>query len=194
MLHSIKKKLNAAVERHRFLKRNLGVRSDNTLKLRKSSYIKCGKNVIIGEESRLLCWDEYNGKPLQNKPNITIGDNFHATRRLTMQCANSITIGNDVLVASDVFIIDYNHGTDPRTPSYLNNPLLLSDGVKINDGAWIGNNAVILGGVTIGEKAIVAAGSVVTKNVPPYTIVAGNPAKVIKTYDFEKEEWVKNDI
>lgn len=193
MLHDIKRKINAYRERRRFFKRNPGVRANNTLKLKKSEYIKCGDNVIIGEESRLLCWDYYNGKSLEHTPCLTIGSNFHATRKLTIQCAKNITIGNNVLIASDVFIIDYNHGMNPLTPNYLDNPLVLSDGVNINDGAWIGNNVVILGGVTIGEKAIVGAGSVVTRDVPPYTIVAGNPATVIKKYDFEKEKWVKND-
>ena len=60
--------------------------------------------------------------------------------------------------------------------------------IKICDNAWIGMNCIILKGVTIGEGAIVGAGSVVTKSVPPWTIVGGNPAKVIKEISIEKRK------
>ena len=107
----------------------------------------------------------------------------------TVQCANKVTIGNDVLVSSDVFMIDYNHGLNPLTPSYLDNSLEVSKGIVVEDGVWIGNNVIILGGVTIGKKAVIAAGAVVTKDVPEYTIAAGNPANVIKKYNFENKQW-----
>lgn len=190
MLYNIKKKINAYFEKRNFFKKNPGVSADNTLKLRKPEYIQCGNNVIIGEESRLLCWDTYNGITFDKPPAIRIGSNFYATRRLTIQCASNVTIEDDVLFASDVFIIDYNHGIDPLTSNYLDNDLSLSMGVLIKKGAWIGNNVIILGGVTIGEKAVVGAGSVVTKDIPSYSIAAGNPAKVIKEFDFKSKKWV----
>ena len=161
----------------------LGKRSE----VRCSQYITCGNNVIIGEESKLFCSNRIENV---KKPMLTIGSNFHATRRLTVQCCNFVKIGENVLVASDVFIIDYNHGMNPQTPCYLDNPLESKGGVEIGDGVWIGNNCIILQNVSIGEKSIVGAGSIVTKDVPPYSIVAGNPAKVIKKYDFFAKKWV----
>ncbi|RGL06959.1 acyltransferase [Bifidobacterium pseudocatenulatum] len=97
---------------------------------------------------------------------------------------------NDVLLASNVFITDYNHGMSPVANSYLDNPLDISDGVIIGSGAWIGNNVIILGGVSIGEKAVIGAGAVVTKSIPAYSIAVGNPARVIKQYDHKRGEWV----
>ena len=70
------------------------------------------------------------------------------------------------------------------------NDLEISKGVTIGNGVWIGNNVVILGGVNIGDKAIIGAGSVVTHDVPAYSIAAGNPARIIKTYDKENNCWV----
>ncbi len=150
-------------------------------------YVACGNSVVIGDNSLLLCWDEYKG--IHYSPEIYIGDNFNATRHLTIQCVNKVHIGKDVLCASDVFIIDYNYGTNPLTGNYLDNPLFSRGGVYIDDGAWIGNNVIILQDVHIGKKVIIGAGSVVTKNIPDYSIVVGNPAKVIKRYNHDSGVW-----
>jgi acetyltransferase-like isoleucine patch superfamily enzyme len=63
--------------------------------------------------------------------------------------------------------------------------------IVVEDECWIGANAVVTAGVTVGKHSIVAAGAVVTKNIPPYSVAVGNPARVIKQYDFEKKEWVR---
>ena len=141
------------------------------------------KGSVIGDNSKLLCTVEYNGKLFDIQPQLHIGKNFHSTRDLTIQCARKVIIGDNVLCASNVFMIDYNHGTNPMCENYLDNALEISEGINIKDGVWIGNNVIILGNVTIGEKAIIAAGAVVTHSVSPYTIVAGNPAHIIKVYN-----------
>jgi len=165
-----------------------------TLQLREFEYIHPSGDLFIGENSRLLCWSVYYSAqpPQQLYPDLRIGKNFHATRNLTIQCAGNITIGDDVLVASDVFIINYNHGLSPLTASYLENKLDVSE-VVIGNGVWLGNNVVVLPGVHIGEKAIIGAGSVVTKDVPPYSIAVGNPAKVIKKYNNKTQQWENID-
>lgn len=162
------------------------------LELKEVNYIHPVGALFIGKGSKLLCWDTYSSghQPQTLEPSLVIGTNFHATRNLTIQCAGQTTIGNDVLVASDVFIIDYNHGIDPSSPSYLDNQLEVSE-VVIEDGVWIGNNVIILPGVHIGKKAIIGAGSVVTKDIPSYSIAVGNPARVVKFYDFHNRRWTK---
>ena len=149
------------------------------------------KGSVIGDNSKLLCTVEYNGKLFDIQPQLHIGKNFHSTRDLTIQCARKVIIGDNVLCASNVFMIDYNHGTNPMCENYLDNALEISEGINIKDGVWIGNNVIILGNVTIGEKAIIAAGAVVTHSVPPYTIVAGNPAHIIKVYNHSLGEWTR---
>lgn len=163
-----------------------------SLVLKEFEYIHPSGNLFIGTNSRLLCWSKYDSiTPSQLLfPNLRIGKNFHATRNFTVQCAGNITIGDDVLVASDVFIINYNHGLSPLSQSYLNNKLEVSD-VVIGNGVWLGNNVIVLLGVHIGDKSIIGAGSVVTKDIPPYSIAIGNPAKVVKKYNFETQQWVK---
>ena len=100
-----------------------------------------------------------------------------------------ITIGDDVLFASNVLVTNENHGMNPESNEPYMNQALNSKDVKIGDGCWIGEKVIILPGVSIGEKCIIGAGSVVTKSVPNYSIVVGNPAKIIKKYNFNIKRW-----
>lgn len=161
-----------------------------SVKFREPRFIKIGDSCAIGENSYLYCWRIYKYKDITQQVygSITIGDNFRATRNLTIQACGDLKIGNNVLIASDVFICDYNHGTFNVEDSYLNNELILSH-VEICDGVWIGQGTYILPGVTIGRNSIIGAGSVVTKSIPGYSIAVGNPAKVIKHYNLEEKCW-----
>lgn len=188
-MQKIKRKLSDYYLRKKLLKQNPHIKKD--IKMKSPKNIILGKNCAIGENSHLLCWDIYLHKNINQKLNshLSIGANFNATSNLRIQCCNRIKIGDDVLIASNVFICDYNHGMNNLTGSYLNNELITSE-VEIEDGVWIGQGAFIMPGVHIGKKSIVAAGSVVTKDVPSYCIVAGNPAIIIKKYDFDTKKWV----
>ena len=138
----IKKKIRRKIELYNFKRNHRGLYVDGSLQLRLPKYISCGSNIAIGENSKLLCWDSYNGKKFETSPSIIIGSGVRITRNLTIQCANRVQIGDNVLIASDVFIIDYNHGNSPLTKNYRDNPLNISGGggVTIENGVWIGNN------------------------------------------------------
>lgn len=112
------------------------------------------------------------GKP------VSIGKGCFIQQCCTFFGRGGITIGNDVFIGPKVNLITINHDPDPdnRSATY-GRPIIIADKV------WIGINSTILPGVRIGYGAIVGAGSVVTKDVPAMTIVAGNPAKVIKTIE-----------
>lgn len=99
-----------------------------------------------------------------------------------------VTIADNVIIAQNVVMSGLNHGyQDPDVPVYLQ-PCTTGE-IYIGADSWIGANAVITAGIKIGEHAVVAGGSVVTKNVPPFSVVAGNPARVIKLYNPEKKIW-----
>nr|WP_231718274.1 sugar O-acetyltransferase [Vibrio coralliirubri] len=110
--------------------------------------------------------------------NIIVGDHFYANHGCTILDGNFVTIGESVLLAPNVVITTTGHPLDAiqRSEGYEQ-----SLPIVIGDRVWIGANATILGGVTIGENSIVAAGAVVNKDVPPNTVVAGVPAKPIKS-------------
>lgn len=159
------------------------------LQLTGSEYISIGDNTTILTNSRLAVYGQAKGTEavIRIGKRCYIGFGFTALA----YAEGSITVGDDVLMASNVMITNENHGIDPESEiPYMDQPLSCKD-VAIGDGCWIGENVGILPGVTIGKKCIIGAGSIVTKSVPDYSIAVGNPAKVIKQYDFSKHDWVK---
>lgn len=101
-----------------------------------------------------------------------------------------VKIGNRVNFGQHVVISGLNHKYQdvnlPIDAQGVDTAL-----VSIKDDVWVGANSVITEGVTLGEHCIIGAGSVVTKNIPPYSVALGNPAKVVKFYDFEEKSWVR---
>ncbi|MFZ5998717.1 MAG: acyltransferase [Nitrospirota bacterium] len=119
-------------------------------------------------------------------PKITIGDGTSIQLYFHCGAAKSVRIGKDVLIAGRVFITDHDHVLDhPVLPPGKCRDVH-AEPVVIEDGAWLGEGCVVLKGVTIGERAVVGANAVVTKSVPPFTIVAGVPAKEIHKIQIHK--------
>ena len=99
-------------------------------------------------------------------------------------------IGNHVNLAQNVTVTGLNHNYE-KVDKRIDEQGVSTQLVTIEDDVWIGANAVILAGMTVGKHCVVAAGSVVSRSIPPYSICAGCPAKVIKSYDFTTNEWKK---
>lgn len=99
-----------------------------------------------------------------------------------------VHLGNDILLAQNVVLSGLNHGYENPELSIREQPVTTQT-IIIEDAAWLGSNVVVTAGTRIGKHAIVAAGSIVTKDVAPYTMVAGNPARLLKRYNFDTKEW-----
>lgn len=145
-------------------------------------------NIKIGNHGIVACslYALYGGK-------IEIGNNIFIGNGTTIQAKESIKIGDNVIISTGVTIVDNNnHPIEPEMrlkmsacKNYMDDELWTwkyadSKPIIIEDNVWIGKNSVIMKGTTIGKGSIIALGAVVTKDVLPYTIVAGNPAKVVK--------------
>jgi acetyltransferase-like isoleucine patch superfamily enzyme len=113
-------------------------------------------------------------------PKIIIGDGCTILYRFQCNAAESVYIGENVLIASNVLVTDSDHVVEPDGMPVTKNNKFITRPVFIDDNCWIGQNAVILKGVTIGCNSIIGANSVVTHDVPSYSVVAGNPARVIR--------------
>jgi acetyltransferase-like isoleucine patch superfamily enzyme len=120
---------------------------------------------------------------VEEKPSLEIGAycNFGAYNHIT--CTNKMIIGNNVLTGKWVTISDNNHGDSSLEILKMHpikRPIVSKGPVVIEDDVWIGDKATILSGVHVGKGAIIAANAVVTKDVPAYSVAAGNPARIIK--------------
>jgi len=103
-----------------------------------------------------------------------------------------VRIGDKVNLAQNVVISGLNHRYDDIETAIADQGIDTQEVIIEND-VWIGSNSIILAGVHIGVHVVIGAGSVVTNNIPSYSIALGNPARVVKQYDFEKKQWMKSN-
>lgn len=151
------------------------------LRLLGPQYISIGNNVVIGKLITLTAWDKFKSQNF--KPEIIIGDGCNIGDFSHITAINKIQLGQNVLTGKNILITDNSHGSTDFLQLSIppnNRPLETKGPVIIEDNVWIGEKSCILPGVHIGCGVIIAAGSVVTKDVPAYAVVGGNPAKIIK--------------
>ncbi|MGK7246288.1 acetyltransferase [Buttiauxella agrestis] len=155
-----------------------------------------GKNKISvgpGLTTGRYCRIEAHG--VDNKHSLIIGRNCQINDSVHIAAAGCVKLGDNVLIASRVFITDLNHGNykgdlHSHPDSICNERTLYVEPVDIGSNVWLGEGVVVLPGVTIGSSSIIGANSVVSRNIPANSIAVGNPAKVIKIFDFTLNEWV----
>ena len=133
-----------------------------------------GNNVSIHRNTVIDC----TGGIRSLGESLDIGNNVGISRGCTIQVRGKVTIGNSVLLGPGVSLFSENHNFDDISRP-INEQGERRQGVTIEDGVWVGAHAIILDGVTVGAHSVIAAGSIVTKNVPPYAIVAGVPGRVL---------------
>ncbi|WP_454956678.1 DapH/DapD/GlmU-related protein [Capnocytophaga gingivalis] len=162
-------------------------------RVRGKQYIKIGKGFTTGFNCRI---DALNINNFGEKYLIEIGENVEINDEVHIGATQKIIIEDNVLIASKVYISDHNHGSykgdEQDSPmSIPKERKIHSSPIRIEKNVWIGELCCILQGVTIGEGSIIGAMSVVTKDIPPYTIAVGSPAKLIKRYNFKTKKWDK---
>jgi acetyltransferase-like isoleucine patch superfamily enzyme len=139
--------------------------------------ISIGRRVEIRKGVRLEAQGKQTGTP-----KIEIGDGTSIHNYFHCGAASSVKIGKNVLIAGRVFITDHDHEFENSAPLSQGSGLN-TEPVVIEDEVWIGEGAVILKGVTVGKRAVIGANAVVTKDVLPYTVVGGVPARFIRKID-----------
>lgn len=143
-------------------------------------FFQFAPNISFGKYTVITCWERRRGQTFH--PSLIIDENCNFGDYLHLTCTNEIKIGSGVLTGRWVTISDNSHGISAL--SQLSIPPIERDiaskgKIVIGKNVWIGDKVTILSGVTIGEGAIIGANSVVTKDVPPFTIVIGNSMKIL---------------
>jgi acetyltransferase-like isoleucine patch superfamily enzyme len=153
-------------------------------------YISIGDDTLIGPGVALSA-GMVPGQECISNVVVSIGDRCLIGRGSGIVGHFSIEIGNDVWTGHHVYITDQNHGYEDvtRPISQQSQP---ERPVVIGDGSWLGHGAVVLPGVTIGKHVVIGANSVVTKDIPDFSVAVGSPARVIRQYD-ETLGWVNVD-
>ncbi|HEY1895431.1 MAG TPA: hypothetical protein VGG62_04125 [Terracidiphilus sp.] len=183
--------------RNWMLARMLGVRRINIgprAHLRGLSCMALGEDFTAGDGLWLEAVMRYRNE--RYSPKVVIGNQVHVSNWCHIACTNSIIIGDQVLIGSKVIITDHNHGifgpgaTSPTIPPVLR-PLDSDGFVRIEANVWLGDGVVVCPRVTMGEGSVAGANAVVTADVPPFTLVAGVPARPIRRYDPDLKLWVQ---
>lgn len=161
--------------------------------IRNKKNINLGRNLTTGIGCRIECF------PINDAGEVVLkfGENVQMNDYVHITAAKSVEIGDNVLMASKIYISDCSHGSylgDSNDSSPLTSPIdrpLSVKPVKIENNVWLGEYVSVLPGVTIGQGTIVGANSVVSKSLPPNVIAVGAPAKPIKKFNFETNQWEK---
>lgn len=151
------------------------------------NYISIGSDTLIGPEVALSA-GMVPGQVCISSPVVSIGDRCLIGRGSGIVGHFSITIGDDVWTGHHVYITDQNHGYEDVTRP-ISGQTQPERPVVIGNGSWLGHGAVVLPGVTIGRHVVVGANSVVTNDIPDYSVAVGSPARVIRRFE-EGRGWV----
>ena len=169
-----------------FYKKDIGKNSyiDKTVNVFGWNHVSIGKNTLIGEQS----WLNVNGR-IQNHKHIKIGNNCYIGRRNLLASSKELIISDYVMTSNECKFLGSNHVYSNPLEPYIATGTMDNDVLKIGVNVWIGAGAIVLGAVTVGHGSIIGAGSVVTKDIPPFSIAVGNPCKVVKRFNFKINDW-----
>jgi len=149
-------------------------------------YVSIGNKVIIHKDTviHVAAKEKIKGKAI-----VKIGDRVHLSFRTWIAARVGITIEDDVGFAPNVTLQDYIHGYEDINIPIKSQPLTGEAPIHIGKGCILGANVIVLPGVTIGEHCMIGGNAVVTKDIPPYSLAVGNPARVVRRYDEDLGMW-----
>jgi len=155
-----------------------------------SKFVALGDDVYLAQD----VWINVACDMQETGERIVLSNGCKIGRRSTISCKNQILLGQNVLLAPAVLLMDHNHQYLDTSRPIMAQGVTTGGKITIEENCWLGYCCVVLcmsGELTIGRNSVIGANSVVTKSVPPFSIVGGNPGRVVKRYDPESQQWIK---
>lgn len=175
------------LHRYRFLRRNVGKGSyiDPSVMIFGWRNVTVGHNTSIGEN----VWLNVNFRENPEKK-ITIGDNCHVAKDCYFSCGPGIQLKDYSFIGLGSNLLGCGHRFDDALVPYIASGLYPGGLIEIGVNCWLTTNVTVLEGVRIGHGSVIGSASVVTRDVPPFSIAVGSPCKVIRRFDFEARQWI----
>lgn len=152
------------------------------------AHVSIGDNSCISEQT----WLNVNHR-VAGEVAIRIEDNCFIGRRNFFSSGKEIFIGPYVLTTVDCKFVSSSHVTENPLVPYIAAGTTSHQSIRVGANCFFGTGSMVLGNVSIGHGSVIGAGCLLTRDVPPFSIVAGNPARILKRYSFLKQEWIDND-
>lgn len=193
----LRKKCYAAYLKHYFVGAENLIIDSMPVHFIGGKYIKLGRNVSLGRYANLLAVYQWENCGQKFTPQIILGDNVVIAPYCRIGCINRVEIGEWTTMGQRVYITDHTHGDvsyDQLNLPPRHRPLYSKGPVKIGAYVHLGENCCIMPGVTIGDHSVIGAGSIVTHDIPPYSVAAGNPAKILKTITASSDSPREKDL
>ncbi len=185
LLRRIVNPLRQAWRRSRLGVKTADVRIGAGVLVQGEGILEVGPCVIIGANS------SFTFNPLVGTPQIVLGKGVNLGKHNDFGCSERIIIEDFVITAPYVHITDRDHCYEDITTPIMHQPTRTRGPVVVGQGSWIGFGAQIMSGVSIGRQCVVAAGAIVTKDVPDFCVVGGNPARILRRYNPDTLSWEK---
>ena len=150
-------------------------------------YISLGDHVVLRKDAGLSILPSVG-----QEATIVIGSRCSIGPRCSISAANGVYIEDDVILAASVLITDHNHAYENVEMPIRDQGVTSGGRIQIQQGSWIGWNAAIVANdrdIVIGRHSVIGANTVVTRSVPPYSVVSGNPGRVVRRYDTAQRMW-----
>lgn len=163
------------------------------IQIRGKRMIKIGKDLTTGINCRIEAFSTVNNREIK----LYCGDRVQLNDNVHISAIESVKIGNDVLIASSVYISDNSHGSYKGDENDISPEIIPIkrpynvEPVVIEDRVWIGEGVIIMPGIKIGKGAIIGAHSIVNRNIPANSIAVGAPIRIIKKWDNIQNKWLK---